>query len=152
MASYKDIVGDNVKRTFSKNLQKKMAEYGLNQTELARRMSVTQSTMSDWCHGRVLPRSNRLEQLCSVLHCDPADLLGNVQDAIDAELERQLSEMLKQPEIKAVEQKIHAQLVEYYQTISQAMAALDEAALSRLAAYAEGLMASQEDKNKPPAM
>lgn len=152
MASYKEIVGDNVKKTFAKNLQRKMMEYSLNQTELARRMGVTQSTMSDWCHGRVLPRSNRLEQLCKIFHCDPADLLGNVQQAVEYELDRHLSEMLNTPEAKAAEQKIHAQLVEYYQTISQAMAALDETALSRLAAYAEGLMASQEDKNKPPAM
>lgn len=154
VASYKDLTGGGVKHTFSKNLQTRMRDYGLTQTELAKRMGLPQSTISEWCRGTVLPRSNRLERLCTVFNCEPEDLLGSTSAAVEEELRRRLEEynVNMTPEAKAVEQKIHAQLVEYYQTISQAMAALDEAALSRLAAYAEGLMASREDKSKPSAM
>ena len=133
MASYNDIVGSGVKRVFSKNLRDKMAEYGL-----------TQSTIADWYHGRVLPRNARLEQLCEVLHCEPGDLLGDVQAAVDNELSRWYTEEVQ---TKQITDQLHRQLIESYQAISRAMSELDPAGLDRLAAYAEGLLAaSGKDK------
>lgn len=150
MASYKEIAGSGVKRTFAENLQEFLRRYELTQTELSRRMGLPQSTISEWCRGTVLPRSNRLDQLCEVLHCEPDDLLGSSTAAAEEELKRRLGEMgiHPTPEAEAIRQRVAVM----YQTISKAMYELDEGALSRLAAYAEGLMASLEDKNKPSAV
>lgn len=139
MASYKNLVGENIKRTFAANLQAKMREYDLTQTELGRRLGINATTVSEWCRGTVLPRSNRLEQLCEVLHCEPADLLGDVQAAVDNELSRWYTEEVQ---TKPITDQLHRQLIESYQAISRAMSELDPASLDRLAAYAEGLLAA----------
>ena len=144
MTTYKDSMNEGVKQIFAKNLQKKLREYDMTQNELARRMSLNPSTISDWCRGTVLPRSNRLEQLCEVLHCEPADLLGDVQAAVDNELSRWYTEEVQ---TKQITDQLHRQLIESYQAISRAMSELDPAGLDRLAAYAEGLLAaSGKDK------
>lgn len=150
MANSRDLYNNGVRRVFASNLQDFLRRYDLTQTELARRMGLNASTISDWCRGAVLPRSNRLDQLCDVLHCEPDDLLGSSTAAAEEELHRRLAEMGVSPVPEA--DAIRRQVAEMYQTISRAMADLDEAALSRLAAYAEGLMASREDKNKPSAV
>lgn len=139
MTTYKDSMNEGVKQIFAKNLQKKLREYDMTQNELARRMSLNPSTISDWCRGTVLPRSNRLEQLCEVLHCEPADLLGDVQAAVDNELSRWYTEEVQ---TKQITDQLHRQLIESYQAISRAMSELDPASLDRLAAYAEGLLAA----------
>jgi len=145
MASYKNLVGDNIKRVFAKNLQAKMREYDLTQTELGRRLGINATTVSEWCRGTVLPRSNRLEQLCTVLHCEPADLLGSVQDAVDEDLNRRLNDLGVDP--KSVVD-INQRMRDSFRSISRAMSELDQASLDRLAAYAEGLMAASSDKEK----
>jgi len=142
MASYNDIVGDGVKRTFSKNLQDRMRVYGINQTELARRMGVSQSTMSGWYNGQVLPRNSRLEQLYEILNCEPSDLFGDVQTAVDVELQRRLDAMQSAPEVQKLADQLRPELVDAYQAISRAMSELDQPEIEKLAAYAEGLLAA----------
>lgn len=147
MGSYKETFGDAIKKQFAKNLQEKLREYDMTQNELARRMGLNSSTVSDWCRGWVLPRSNRLEQLCTVLHCEPADLLGSVPDAVEEDLVRRLNELGVDPKVKEAADQRYRQIVESYQAISLAMSQLDAASMARLAAYAEGLLAAS-GKNK----
>ena len=44
---------------FSENLKKKMREYHMSQSELARRMGVTRCSVSYWCNGRTIPCGER---------------------------------------------------------------------------------------------
>lgn len=147
MGSYKETFGDAIKKQFAKNLQEKLREYDMTQNELARRMGLNSSTVSDWCRGWVLPRSNRLEQLCTVLHCEPADLLGSVQDAVDEDLNRRLNELGVDPKVKEAADQRYRQIVAAYQVVNRALSDLDAVSIARLAAYAEGLLAaSGKDK------
>ena len=144
MASYKNLVGENIKRTFAANLQAKMREYDLTQTELGRRLGINATTVSEWCRGTVLPRSNRLEQLCEILNCEPAELLGSVQDAVDEDLNRRLTDLGVDPNSVW---DTHQRMRDSFRSISRAMSELDPVGLDRLAAYAEGLLAaSGKDK------
>ena len=61
-------------------IQTKIAEAirqsGLSQTEIAKRIGVTQSQISCYLHGRKLPALDTFANLCVALDADPAWLLG----------------------------------------------------------------------------
>ena len=48
---------------FSDRLQQAMLEKQLNQSELAKQIKVRSQTVNGWCHGRIFPRWDILEQL-----------------------------------------------------------------------------------------
>ncbi len=56
-----------------KELRKKA---GLTQVKFAEAMGVTQSTVSQWENGRVLPDTARLPALAEALGCSVADLFS----------------------------------------------------------------------------
>ena len=57
-------------------LKKYLADRGISQAELARRMGhKTDIYIRRWASGRNFPRESNLEKLCEVLNCSPRDLL-----------------------------------------------------------------------------
>lgn len=64
------------KLRFSENLKKKMKEYHMTQSALAKRMSVTRCSVSYWCNGRTIPCGEHLEKLAKILETSPKQLLG----------------------------------------------------------------------------
>ena len=66
-----------VRAVFSRNLRYLMEHQRMNQRELATRLGVGAATVNDWVKGRTTPRSNVLQQLMSVFHCDLSDLLSD---------------------------------------------------------------------------
>lgn len=59
-----------------KELRKKA---GFTQVKFAEAMGVTQSTVSQWESGRVLPDTAKLPQLAEVLNCTISDLFAPAQ-------------------------------------------------------------------------
>ena len=60
-------------------IQKKIAEAirqsGKTQTEIARRLGISQQTISHYVKGDKLPALDTLANLCDILDVDPAEIL-----------------------------------------------------------------------------
>jgi transcriptional regulator with XRE-family HTH domain len=55
---------------FGETLKLRREERGLDQSELAERLGVTQQSISRWEHGQALPRPQRVRQLAEELGLD----------------------------------------------------------------------------------
>ncbi|AWT48035.1 helix-turn-helix transcriptional regulator [Oenococcus oeni] len=60
------------KDIFRKRFDKAIAESGLSQREIARRLGVSPSTITGWLHGRTNVATDQITQISEVLHKDPA--------------------------------------------------------------------------------
>lgn len=58
----------------SEIIKEKMAEHGINQTDLAKRVGVKQALVSRWCHAENTPTGWNLVKLCTVLDLDIKDI------------------------------------------------------------------------------
>ncbi len=65
-----------VTTTFADRLRGKRCEYRLKQSELARKIGVTENAVNNWECKRSVPSVTNFEHLCIVLHTDPNYLLG----------------------------------------------------------------------------
>lgn len=54
---------EGINEIFAKNLNNLMKKHGENLSELSDRINVAYSTVSDWQHGRKMPRSGSLQKL-----------------------------------------------------------------------------------------
>ena len=61
-------------RIFAQNLKRYLAEFGMSQNELARRLGVTSATVSTWCRATKYPTIDRIDDLCEIFHCERVDL------------------------------------------------------------------------------
>lgn len=73
---------DTVRAEFARRLQRKMAEHGINQSELARRAAkfipdgkFGRDNVSNYVRGISLPRPIHLATIAKVFDCSPDDLL-----------------------------------------------------------------------------
>src|SRR6266542_354199 len=67
---------DTIERLeFAKALQRAIAEAGISQRELARRLEVSQASVSQWLHGQTTPRPAMAVRLERELGRDPGSLL-----------------------------------------------------------------------------
>lgn len=57
-------------------LQKAIKNSGLTQTEIARRLNIYQTAVSQYLSGRSMPALDTFANLCVVLDIDPAEILG----------------------------------------------------------------------------
>ena len=67
-----------VSRIFSGNLRRFMAKNHINQKELANRLGVSESSVSNWLHETNTPRTGMLNKLANIFECEPSDLLADV--------------------------------------------------------------------------
>lgn len=67
---------DKVILSFSEILQEIMIEKSLNQTELAEKIGVKQSQISEWLKGKSKPGYDNLRALCENLDISAERLLG----------------------------------------------------------------------------
>ena len=66
------------------NIQAIRKRKGISQNELARRLSVTQSTISQWETGRTVPRLSIAKKIAAELNCTVDELLEPDEAAADA--------------------------------------------------------------------
>ena len=57
------------------NLQEAIKQSGLTQTELAKRLGIYQTAVSQYLSGRAMPALDTFANLCAVLDLDPAEIL-----------------------------------------------------------------------------
>lgn len=65
---------------FPKNLQRYMADAGLSQTDVARRLGVSKQTVSEWISGKKFPRVDRMQQLADLFSVLMSDLYTDHSD------------------------------------------------------------------------
>lgn len=66
---------------FSRSLLRKMRERGMTQRELADKVGMQQSHVSEYVHGITEPKVSRLLRIASVLGCRPSELLEEASNA-----------------------------------------------------------------------
>ena len=65
----------DILRIFSTNLEYQMKRNKINGKELAQKMGVSKQTVSTWVNGLNVPRTDKLDLLCTILDCDRNALL-----------------------------------------------------------------------------
>lgn len=63
-------------KVIKERLKNAITQSGISQTELARRLSITQSCVAHYVKGDSIPSLETFAALCEVLDEDPAYLLG----------------------------------------------------------------------------
>ena len=60
---------------FAHNLKNKLYARNKTQSDLARFLNVTHTTVSRWANAEAMPRANMIDRICKYLACDPEELL-----------------------------------------------------------------------------
>ena len=64
-----------IKSKFQEVVKEAIKCNGLSQSEVARRIRVSQQTMSNYLKGKIMPAFDTFANLCEVLDLDPAEIL-----------------------------------------------------------------------------
>lgn len=99
---------NDYKKIFSKNLRYYMNKSGKKQSDLINDLSLSSSTISNWCTGEKLPRMDKVQLLADYFHINKSDLLEEKtnQDIIPLILQyyNKLNDLGKQEATKRVEE------------------------------------------------
>ena len=60
---------------FSTNLRNQLYLKRWSQADLARKMKVSEATVSKWTSGQATPRPKKIDEICNLLGCSKDDLL-----------------------------------------------------------------------------
>lgn len=60
---------------FAKNLNRMMLEKSIKQIDIVKQLHVAKGTVSAWCAGQNIPRTDKLSELLQLLHAELSDLL-----------------------------------------------------------------------------
>lgn len=66
---------DNLKDIFASNLRKQLALHDKKQSDLAKYLGVSTPTVSEWCNGKKMPRTDKIQSICNWLFIEMDDLL-----------------------------------------------------------------------------
>lgn len=72
---------------FAKRLKYFMEIYGFSQKDLAKRMEISEASVSNWVKGIKVPRADKVDKLCVLFGCNRSDL---VEDPSLKTLEQEL--------------------------------------------------------------
>lgn len=87
---YNDGLYSEIMKSISEIIIESRKNAGLNQSELARRLSITPQSVQAWESGRATPRASILSPLAHVLGIEPATLIAAILDNSDGD-EREAS-------------------------------------------------------------
>lgn len=60
---------------FSKNLKYYLDQYDMSQAELAKRLGVSTTSVSNWVQGLKAPRMDKVDSMCDLFNCSRSDLM-----------------------------------------------------------------------------
>ena len=75
----KNIVAENERKIFSKNLNFYMNKRGISQADIVNKFNLISSTVSDWCKGKKYPRADKVQLLADFLGILKSDLVEENQ-------------------------------------------------------------------------
>lgn len=82
---------ENNKKTqdFAKRLNELLMKNNITQSELARKMGVSKSSVNGWCKGSTYPRIEKIIELSFIFHVDPSILItGEKPNIITVDAEK----------------------------------------------------------------
>ena len=62
-------------KIFSKRLRYYLDYYNISQADLARRLGVGTTSVSNWVNGIKTPRMSKVDMMCEIFHCKRSDLM-----------------------------------------------------------------------------
>ena len=65
------------RKAFPKILARYMQEYGMNQSDVARRLNVSKQIVSDWLYGKKFPRVDKMQELARLFGVQMSDMYPN---------------------------------------------------------------------------
>lgn len=87
---------DKFNEVFSKRLKGFMDAFGMTQKELAKKMNVSETSVSNWILGSKVPRADKVDMLCSIFNCKRSDFLEDEPKPIINPVLQQHIEMYSQ--------------------------------------------------------
>ena len=69
------MANEKLKQLFASNLKYWLKQRDKTQADLSRYMKVSSATTSDWCNGYKMPRTDKIQSICSWLGLELDDLL-----------------------------------------------------------------------------
>jgi transcriptional regulator with XRE-family HTH domain len=67
---------------FANNLKRLLEDKDMTAAELARRMKISKSAVSDWLKGKSLPRTDKVDMICEILSCERDQFTKNTPSNI----------------------------------------------------------------------
>ena len=94
-------------KIFAKRLQHYLDVYEISQAELARRLGVGTTSVSNWVNGTKSPRMNKVDMMCEIFHCKRSDLIEDKSESeeeyyIDPETAKIAQEIKDSKELSAL--------------------------------------------------
>ena len=68
------------KEIFSRRLRYYLEKRGLTQLDLAIKLDVSRQSVSSWVNGIKIPRMDKVDQMCKILHCTRDNLITEGDD------------------------------------------------------------------------
>lgn len=90
---------------FAQNLKRQLNYNGMKQTDLAKKLNVTDAAVSDWCRSVKAPGLDVLYQLCGILGCTISELIGEPEDLPEGAIPIVRVEKRTQALAKAIQSK-----------------------------------------------
>lgn len=85
-----------MKEIFAENLRNQLYLNRMSQSELARKLNVTEASVSKWVQGSSIPRTKKFEELCKVLKCTIDDLTVDQSRTVELAPEDVMAEELRE--------------------------------------------------------
>lgn len=64
-----------INRNISRNISNYLDTLNVTQTELAKMLGCSNTTVSMWIQGNSTPRMDKIDKMCEIFHCERQDLL-----------------------------------------------------------------------------
>lgn len=71
---------NEINKIFANNLKKLLAENGMSQTELAKKLNVSQQSVSSWVSGKTVPRMGKIEELSILFNVSKSKIIEPVNN------------------------------------------------------------------------
>ena len=86
----------DIKSVFSVNLRNKLAAKNKTQAQLAKYLGVSQTSVSLWCNGEVLPRSTMINRIADFFMCSADELTTDHSKTVELAPEDVIAEELRE--------------------------------------------------------
>lgn len=84
-----------MKEIFAENLRDQLYLKRMSQAELAKKLHVTEASVSKWVQGVTTPRAKKMDEICHVLGCNIDDLTVDHSRTVELAPEDVMAEELR---------------------------------------------------------
>lgn len=93
-------MSDEVKRNFARNLERLLESTGLSQSDLAKRVGVSTSSVSDWLTEKKMPRTDKIVAIADIFGVHFSELLQEHAYYTNTETQRIAQEIYEDRDLR----------------------------------------------------